>query len=142
MAEPSDYDLKIDSQVEKFLETKQKLTYFLITASVAVIAFMFSFVHDNKSEAITFVWLVILSSISGLLTAGFSLLNIRYELQSYRLHLKSRYERKDYSTLDQREQEKWDRINQKAYSLLMLAFVFLFAEIFLAVLFFILAFSC
>lgn len=141
MAEPSDYDLKIDSQVEKFLETKQKLTYFLITASVAVIAFMFGFVHDNKSEAITFTWLVILSSISGLLTAGFSLLNIRYELQSYRLHLKSRYERKDYPTLDQREQEKWDRINQKASSLLMLAFVFLFAEIFLAVLFFILVFS-
>jgi hypothetical protein len=141
MAGPSEYDLKIDSQVEKFLETKQKLTYFLITASVAVIAFLFDFVHDNKTVAMNFAWLVILSSLSGLLTAGFSLLNIRYELQSYRLHLKSRYERKDYSTLDQREQKLWDRINYRASRLLILAFTFLFSEIFLAVLFFILVFS-
>lgn len=141
MAEPSEYDLKIDSQVEKFLESKQKLTYFLITASVAVIAFLFNFVHDNKTVAMNFAWLVILSSLSGLLTAGLSLLNIRYELQSYRLHLKSRYERKDYSTMDQREQKLWDRINHRASRLLVLAFTFLFSEIFLAVLFFILVFS-
>ncbi|MGA8657669.1 MAG: hypothetical protein WB586_16110, partial [Chthoniobacterales bacterium] len=41
-----EYDLKIDSQVEKFLDLKQKLTYFLVTASIGPIAFALTFVKD------------------------------------------------------------------------------------------------
>jgi len=137
MLAPSEYDLQIDSQVEKFLETKQKLTYFLITASAAVIAFLFNFVHDNKGESEPFTVLVLLSCLSGIVCIGCALLNIRYELKSYRLHLKSRYERKDYSSLDATGQYKWDEVNRKASLSLERAFEFLYMQMVVATVFFV-----
>jgi len=41
------FELSIDQQVEKFLELRQKLSYFLITASIAVIAFSINFYIKN-----------------------------------------------------------------------------------------------
>ncbi len=138
--DPYEYDLKIDIQVEKFIETKQKLTYFLITASVAVIAFLVDFVVKLRGEVGGLVWLAVLSAVAGLLTAGFSLLNIRFELKSYRLHLKLRYEKKTWDSLKPDEQKDWDRVNRFAARFLESAFVFLFIEIALAIAFFILFF--
>ncbi len=46
-SEPSEYELKIDAQVKKFLETKQKLTYFLVTASVQLLRKMSSWGRLN-----------------------------------------------------------------------------------------------
>ena len=135
--QPSEYDLKIDEQVEKFVEMKQKLTYFLITASVAVIAFTVNFLAEHKLESEGIVWIAILSAIAGLLTAGFSLLSLRYELQSYRQHLKSRYERKGFESVIVMEQEKWERLNRRAAFFQKNAFVFLFLELALAVVFFV-----
>jgi hypothetical protein len=47
---PSEYDLKIDAQVEKFVENKQKLSYFLITASVTVIGFIVNFAVSHPPQ--------------------------------------------------------------------------------------------
>lgn len=138
--EPNDYALKVDAQVEKFVELKQKLTYFLITGSVAVIAFLVNFVINNPNQAGQFLFLVIISVISGLLTSGFSLLNLHYELNSYRLHLKYRYEKINWEDLDNTKRSEWNEINDAASKYLTSAFIFLFIEILFAVIFFILYF--
>lgn len=101
------YDLKIDEQVAAFLETKQKLTYFLITASVAVTAFLINFAMTNRAEVRNITWLIITSAVGGLLTAGFSLLSLHYELRSYNMHLGYRYQRKTWETLTKAEQDTW-----------------------------------
>lgn len=140
-APPSEYELKIDEQAEKFVDRRQKLTYFLITASVAVIAFLVAFMENHGEDPRSRVWIALLSSISGLMTAGFSLFSLRLELQSYRLHVKSRYERKGYEDLSDAEKEKWDEANAQAARYLQRAFSFLVTEITLAVAYFVLFFA-
>jgi hypothetical protein len=132
-----EYDLKIDEQVAKFLESKQKLTYFLITASVAVIAFVLDFVLKNRETTKGVIYLVTASGICGTLTAGLSLLNISMELKSFNLHLRYRYQKKTWGSLSPEEQKEWERVNKHANTILKLAFVSLFGEITLAIIFFI-----
>src|SRR5262245_11347917 len=129
-ATPSDYDLKIDTQVEKFVENKQKLTYFLITASVTVIAFIVNFAVSHPTPLPS---MVIFASIAGLFTSGFSLLNLRFEHRSYNLHLKYRYQKKTWNDLTTEEQDRWDKLNRQATFFIEAAFVFLFIEILFAV---------
>jgi hypothetical protein len=135
-----EYELKIDAQVEKFFETKQKLTYFLITASTAVIAFLVNFVASRLDDVLTLVWLVILSVLAGLVSTGSSIRSLHCELLSYRLHLKYRYERKNWAQLSAAEQRDWNSRNAWALRYQNSAFVFLFIEIAFAVMFFILFF--
>lgn len=129
---PSEYELKIDAQVEKFVESKQKLTYFLITASVAVIAYIVNFAVAHPSDLPS---LAIFACLAGLATSGFSLLNLRCEHRSYNLHLKYRYQKKTWNDLTVVEQTTWDKINRQATFLLEAAFIFLFIEILFSVLF-------
>jgi len=136
----NEYDLKIDAQVEKFVEIKQKLTYFLIAGSIAVIVFLANFVIKNRADAENLIWLIILSSLAGLFTSGFSLVNIYLELKSYKLHIKYRYQKMNWDSLTDKEQKNWDRINILAARLLNGAFISLFIEIAFAVIFFILFF--
>jgi hypothetical protein len=123
---PSEYDLKIDLQVEKFVENKQKLAYFLITASITVIGFIVNFAVTHPPRLPS---MVIFSSIAGLFTSGFSLLNLRVEHRSYNLHLKNRYLKKTWNDLTPKEQTQWDRLNQQASFFIGSAFMFLFIEI-------------
>lgn len=141
LQQSNEYELKIDAPVEKFVEMKQKLTYFLITASVAVIAFLANFVIKFPCEAKQFIWFVILSSVFGILTSGLSLLNLSAELRSYRLHLKYRYEKRNWASLNDAEKNEWNDVNNRASNFLKASFVCLFLEIALAVLFFILFFT-
>lgn len=137
---PNEYELKIDAQVEKFVEIKQKLTYFLITASVAVIAFLANFVTKYRTEAGNLVWLMIFSSLAGLFTSGFSLINLQLELKSYKLHLKYRYQQKSWDSLNDKEKSEWNKVNSLASRILIGAFVSLFIEITFAIIFFVLFF--
>jgi hypothetical protein len=138
--EPSDYGLKIDAQVEKFVEIKQKLTYFLVTASTAIIAFLASFVKDQLDDIGKLVWLIILSSVAGLFTSGLSLRNLNLEIKSYKLHLQYRYEKRDWNMLTDDEKSQSESINSSASEKLNAAFVCIFAEIAFAVSFFVLFF--
>lgn len=142
-SEPSEYDLAVDSQVEKFVETKQKLTYFLITASVVVVAFTMNFFVDHATTGGRVGRItpesafLVASALAGLTTAGLALLTLRFEHSSYRLHLRYRYERKTWERLTEEQQKHWQRINDWAARLLGASFAFLFAEIALAVAFFV-----
>lgn len=106
----TEYGLRIDEQTETFLELKQKLTYFLITASVAVVAFLISYIVDNQADVLS-VALVLasLASLSGLLVAGCSILSLHKDIGSYRLHLKYRYQRRDPT---RSEISQWDDLNR------------------------------
>ncbi len=142
-SKPDDYDLAVDSQVEKFIETKQKLTYFLITASVAVIAFTVNFFVTRASkggrvgEVTPESALVVGSALAGLATSGLALLVLRFEHRSFRLHLQYRYQRKTWEDLTPTQQRRWDAVNAWAARLLHAALACLFAEIALAVAFFV-----
>lgn len=127
---PSDYDLKIDAQVEKFVENKQKLGYFLITASITVIGFIVMFAVSHPPQLPS---MVIFASIAGLFTSGFSLLNLRFEHRSYNLHLKYRYQKKTWDDLAPKERAHWDKLNRQATFFIESAFVFLFIEILFSV---------
>jgi hypothetical protein len=135
-----EYELKIDTQVEKYFETKHKLTYFLITASVAIVAFLVNFAITHIWETIKFIYLVIPSISFGIIASGFALFNLYFENRSYRLHIEYRYKKKKWKSLTKKEQNEWDKINKWAYGCLISVFIFLFVEIFFAVVFFIFVF--
>lgn len=129
---PTEYDLAIDTQAEKFLELKQKLTYFLVTASVAPIAFAISFAKDeiDRPGPGWFFLALGLSGLScGLLSAGTALLSLHRELKSYRKHIQYRYARKSWEELTKEDQEEWDRLNKSAAFFLKVSFGMLFLEI-------------
>ncbi|MGA7576575.1 MAG: hypothetical protein ACLQUW_02465 [Desulfobaccales bacterium] len=132
-----EYQLKIDAQAEKFIQNKQRLTYFLITAGVAVIAFLVKLAVDNLKVNNWLVYLLIISCFCGLVTSGFSILNLRLENRSHGLHIIYRYAGKGYASLTDCEQKKWDNVNKWAARCLNGAFIFLFVEILFAVIFFV-----
>ncbi|HEU0049876.1 MAG TPA: hypothetical protein VFQ43_19970 [Nitrososphaera sp.] len=129
---PSEYELAIDTQTEKFLETKQKLVYFIVTASIAPLAFSLSFSAD-KVKAITESWFLIfaglLGALSGLLSAGSALFAIHCDLHSYRRHIATRYARKSWSELSEQEQAEWNKVNALGADSLRLSLFMLFIEI-------------
>jgi hypothetical protein len=136
------YELAIDTQVEKFVEIKQKLTYFLITASVGVILFVADFFVGNLRVKGHFTassletGLVMASALAGLATSGFALVNLRLEHRSYERHLGYRYRRKTASSLTKAEMDSWDRLSRWASRCQRAAFATLFVELGLAVAFF------
>jgi hypothetical protein len=141
------YELAIDTQTEKFVEIKQKLTYFLITATVAVTAFLVSFVVDNLRirqrllASDTESALVVASSLLGLLGAGSALISLRLEHLSHARHLRYRYQHRKWDDLSGAEQASWDQLTQWAARFLTSAFAGLFLQILLAVCFFVVFFS-
>jgi len=128
------FELSIDQQVEKFLELRQKLSYFLITASIAVIAFSINFYIKNIRTDKVLVHhvhgtLLAAGAISALATAGLALLNLQFGHMSVRKHIKYRYERVSYSKLNSRQKKSWTAVNIIASCALLLAFFALFLEI-------------
>jgi hypothetical protein len=132
-----EYALKRNEEVTKFLESKQKFTYFLITGSVAVVAFLVDFLVKNQqaSEMPSFC-LAGLGAATGIFTAGSALLSLHYEHESFKLHLKYMHEEKDYISLRPEQQQVWDQVNAKASQFLKGSFVGLFLEIGFTVIFF------
>ena len=123
----SEYELKIDSQVEKFLETKHKLVYFLVTASVAPIIASVQFLYGKS----VLVWITAAGGLGiafGLLAAGSALRALWFEVASYRNHIRYRYERKKWKDLTTAQQEAWDLLNRAALRFTKAAFFFLYIE--------------
>lgn len=137
-----DYGLRIDEQVAQFLQAKQRLSYFFITAAVTVIGFVVTFVAGNFSKAgigpLTRVdaWLVVAGSIAGLMAAGATLLALNFGHRSFALHVGYRYVHKAYEDLTPSQQQAWDTINRWSNRLALAAFILLFIEIALMVAFF------
>jgi len=130
--EPSDYELKIDSQVEKFLELKHQLTFFLITAAIGSIGYTLNFsvarLQDVAGHPARIVCLVV-GCFLGLLAAGAALSALHQEIVSYQLHLKNRYARRTWDQLPPTEQKHWNRVNQWANVFQKTSFFFLILSI-------------
>ena len=106
------FELSIDQQVESFLELRQKLSYFLITASITVIAFSINYYTTNIRTDKALVHhvhgtLLAAGAISAVATAGLALLNLQFGHMSARKHLKFRYQRLIYSQLTTWQKRRW-----------------------------------
>lgn len=129
---PDGYDLSIDTQVQEFTKLKQQLTYFIVSASVAVIVFAVNLAKDIVADDDQ-LRLLAIASIAGVGAAGCALLNLHLQLSSYRLHLKYRTAGvRDFTQLPRDDREAWDRLNGRAAKLLTASFGFLATEILFA----------
>jgi hypothetical protein len=136
-----EYALKVDEQVQKFLESKQKLIYFLIAASAGSIGFAVDFVGKNPQYLKTGWAYLALGAIGGLLSAGCALGSIYFMLKSHQFHVAFRDQKKEWKDLTPKQQAAWDRANRWARRLLSGAFLLLFVEFALLIVFFIHAFA-
>lgn len=136
---PTEYDLKIDSQVEKFLELKHKLTFFLITSAVGSIGYTLNFSITRINDLTHRTGrIVVLSTatIFSLLTVALSLFSLYKDISSYRLHLKYRYLRKMWEQVSPNDKKLWEKANHFSKLFEKLSFVCLvFSVILQAVLF-------
>lgn len=143
MPDPADYELAIDAQADKLVESRQKLLYFLMSGSFVIIAFNGKFIADNLHgqfpAPIKTVDIVLasISSVSGVVAAGVALLSLHFGSKSLSLHLKYRYARRTYPSLTPDEQTEWDKVNEHAVYFLHACYVALFLEIAFTVAFFI-----
>ncbi len=112
-----DYRLKIDEQVSKFLELHHAVTFFVITAAVASLAFTLNFASSQKVPLASDTWnfgLLCAAALAALSSAGLSMRALNKDIASFRLHLKFSYERREFDDLSASEQRTWDRINKAA----------------------------
>jgi hypothetical protein len=123
----SEYDLKIDAQVEKFLETKHKLVYFLVTASAAPIVAVVQFIY-GKPISLFAKGLAVAGIATGILTAAFALRALQHEVASYRNHIEYRYARKTWESLTAKEQASWKITNKRATTFTRIAFALISLE--------------
>ena len=123
----SEYDLKIDAQVEKFLENKHKLVYFLVTASVAPIVIVVQFAYGKPIPTVV-VGLAIAGITTGLAAAASALRALQFELASYRNHIEYRYARKTWDDLTAQQRSSWLRVNRAAKTYTQAAFLLLCIE--------------
>ena len=73
---PNDYELKIDEQVNKFLDLNHKLTFFIVTAAVGTLGFTLNFTTASKVQIASNLCSLILIGIAAvlaLLSAGVAL---------------------------------------------------------------------
>jgi len=127
-----DHELKIDEQVNKFLDLNHNLTFFIVTGAVGTLGFTLAFANEHSSEAKASFWLLAILAVAGaagLLAAWAGLHALRLDQQSFRIHLKYRYQRKSWGVLTEPEQEAWNRINAGASSARRAAFNLLVATV-------------
>ena len=136
---PEDYDLKVDEQVNKFLELRHKLTYFLVTAAVGSLGFTLSAVlGDNGLQARGYFGfgVLVLAGIVALLVVAAALASLHYEIRSFQLHLRYRYQRKSIDGVAAADLAAWDAINKWARRYASFAFLLLGVSISAQVLYF------
>ncbi len=129
-----EYKLALDDQVGKFLDVRHKHTYFLVTAAIAVLAFVINFAANNKllSELNPLaVTLISISTLSSLGVAGFALWSLSLDNASHNLHLKYRHLSKNWEDIPTPEQNQWEEINRRASQFRNIAFILLTVGVFL-----------
>jgi hypothetical protein len=115
----SDYDLKVDEQVSQYLESNHKLTYFLITAAVGTLGYTLSVAVTTDAWGVrstASILLLIGAAVAALLAAGLALFALDKDAESFRLHLRYRYERRPLNSLPEAELNRWDKLSRLAKS--------------------------
>ncbi|MDF2781194.1 MAG: hypothetical protein K0S96_998 [Geminicoccaceae bacterium] len=128
-------DLKIDEQVHRFLDIKNKLSFFIITAAAGSVAFTLNFsvsslkLLEVSAHRLIFGAILVVAAILALLAIAAILASLSREIASYQLHLKNRYARKIWGNLSPSEQAEWTRINRTAKWFQNASFVALCASV-------------
>ena len=115
MPERHDYALKVDEQVAKFLESDNRLTFFIVTASVACLGFTLKFASDAELLADPSVLVVselAFGAVLALLASAMAIRSLLASIQSSRFHLGARYQGKSYDQLPEEKKEEWDAANR------------------------------
>ena len=129
-----DYDLQIDQQALSLIQIKQQLTYFLITGSTGVIAFVVAFTGGQSSgwpraSALPTIVPLTVLAVAGLAVSGFCLLQLYLGNRSFTLHVRYRTDRKVWSQLTPGEQQEWKDITNWGNRCLTAALALLFLEV-------------
>jgi hypothetical protein len=127
-----DHDVKIDEQVNKFLDLNHNLTFFLVTGAVGTLGFTLAFANEHSSAALSSFWLLFIlgvAGVAGLCSAWAGLHALKLDQQSFQLHLKYRYQRKSLTDLTKQQQEAWDRLSSRASTARRYAFNLLVATV-------------
>ena len=123
-----EYELKLDDQVAHFLQLKHTLTYFVITATVGTFGFTINLLITNKLLTNNNPWGVVgvsVAALASLLGAASSLVALRCDVESNRLHLQYRHERKKNTDLTLDQMAAWNSLNWWAKWMRECSFVFL-----------------
>jgi hypothetical protein len=121
-----EYSLKIDDQVQSFLELKHKLTFFLRTAAIGSLCFTLAFSIERFEEISASLFqstMLYAGTATALLSVGLALSSLYCEIRSYQYHLRYRYEKKSWNTLSPDEQDRWTLINKLAGRFLIASFI-------------------
>src|SRR5262245_1418633 len=127
-----EHDIKIDEQVNKFLDLNHNLTFFLVTGAVGTLGFTLAFANEHASAALSSFWLLAILAIAGAVGLGAAwagLHALRLDQQSFQMHLGYRYQRKSWSELTTQQVEVWNRITARASFTRRLAFNLLVATV-------------
>jgi hypothetical protein len=133
-SEADEYELKLDDQVAHFFQLNHTLTYFIITATVGTFGFTINLLLTNKlltNYNPVGILGVSFAALASLLGAAASLIALRYDVESYRLHLEYRHKRKRYNDLTNEQRDAWDKIHRWAKWMRELSFVFLGFTVFI-----------
>lgn len=140
MAAKDEYQLAIDTQAEAYLQLRQKLTYFIVTASIVVISFALNFYIRNEHDSALIHKLhgiiLAVAAICALTASGMAMTSLHFGHLSFRKHLEARYAEQQWLDLTQHERDVWNRVNKTTSITLLLSFMFLFAEILVLLIFF------
>ena len=123
-----DYNLKVEEHADKFFEMRHKITFFLITAAAASVAYTLNFSIGRLTEVATFPErkaCLFIAAIFAILTVISSLLSMYYDVEVNRLNLGAYFDKKLYTELSVEEQEIWVKAGKRAQDHEVLAFSFL-----------------
>jgi hypothetical protein len=118
-----EYDLKIDEQVQNFLEVGQRLAFYVVTAAVGSLGYTLTHAATNGVHRWLSFSTVLLAGIVTLVTVACVLLSLWYQIASYRMHLSCRTSRSQYEDLSTESKAKWNLVNRRSISLQRAAFV-------------------
>ncbi|HEY1212916.1 MAG TPA: hypothetical protein VGE93_04710 [Bryobacteraceae bacterium] len=144
-AQLDDLDLKVDDQAHKLIELKQKFTYFLVTAAVAILVFDANFLLNygkinTKALALnSSTWVLMAAAISGTVSSSLSLLSVQFGHKAYTIHVRARYQRRTNLSPGDEQESKNLSNSQKWFQ--YLSTYALLVEIALSISFFVLLIS-
>jgi len=73
----NEYEIKIDEQVNKFLDLNHKLTFFLVTGAIGTLGFTLAFAKEHSGDSTASSWLVFVYRVR---TAACARLGVRVSL--------------------------------------------------------------
>jgi hypothetical protein len=132
-----EYELKLDEQVENFLEVSQRLAFYLIAAAVGSVGFTLTYATGHGALSRLGFGILVAAADVSLATVSLVLLALWSQIESYRMHLSARTQRLRYESLSSAKKARWETHNRRSKLLQMVGFAGLAVGIGLQAVFFV-----